>query len=95
MDRQAIELAVPRDREASFGPQLIATHRRRFPGVDDKIISMHTRGMSTRAIVGHLHDHFLGAVGGHAASDMYRLVAHDPFLAEKVNAARATRSGLT
>ena len=29
---------------------------RRFPGFDDKIISMYARGMSTREIVGHLRD---------------------------------------
>src|SRR5690348_8943392 len=51
-----IELAVPRDRQASFDPQLIARYQRRFPGFDDKIISMYARGMSTREIVGHLRD---------------------------------------
>jgi putative transposase len=47
---------VPRDRQASFAPQLIAKYQRRFPGFDDKIISMYARGMSTREIVGHLRD---------------------------------------
>jgi len=47
---------VPRDRQASFDPQLIAKYQRRFPGFDDKIISMYARGMSTREIVGHLRD---------------------------------------
>src|SRR5260370_21677477 len=55
-DPGQIELAVPRDRQASFDPQLIAKYQRRFPGFDDKIISMYARGMSTREIVGHLHD---------------------------------------
>src|SRR5215217_692308 len=47
-DTGRIELAVPRDRQASFDPQLIARYQRRFPGFDDKIISMYARGMSTR-----------------------------------------------
>src|SRR5438045_3609651 len=51
-----IELEVPRDRQASFDPQLIAKYQRRFPGFDDKIVSMYARGMSTREIVGHLRD---------------------------------------
>src|SRR5215472_9915225 len=55
-DTGAIELTVPRDRQASFDPQLIAKYQRRFPGFDDKIISMYARGMSTREIVGHLRD---------------------------------------
>jgi putative transposase len=55
-DTGQIELDVPRDRQASFDPQLIAKYQRRFPGFDDKVISMYARGMSTREIVGHLRD---------------------------------------
>ena len=55
-DTGQIELEVPRDRQASFDPQLIAKYQRRFPGFDEKIISMYARGMSTREIVGHLRD---------------------------------------
>ena len=33
--RQA-ELEVPRDRQASFDPQLIAKYQRRFPGFDER-----------------------------------------------------------
>src|SRR5690242_3515965 len=55
-DTGQIELAVPRDRQARFDPQLIAKYQRRFPGFDDKIVSMYARGMSTREIVGHLRD---------------------------------------
>ena len=51
-----IELEVPRDRQATFDPQLIAKCQRRFPGFDDKIISMYGRGMSAREIVGHLRE---------------------------------------
>ena len=40
---------MPRDRQARFDPQLIAKYQRRFPGFDDKIISMYARGMSTRS----------------------------------------------
>ena len=55
-DTGKLELEVPRDRQASFDPQLIAKYQRRFPGFDDKIISMYARGMSTREIVGHLRE---------------------------------------
>ncbi|GJE14954.1 IS256 family transposase ISAzba8 [Methylobacterium longum] len=51
-----IELAIPRDRQATFDPQLIAQHQRRFPGFDDKVVSMYIRGMSTREIVAHLRE---------------------------------------
>ncbi|RWD68550.1 MAG: IS256 family transposase [Mesorhizobium sp.] len=55
-DNGAFELEIPRDREASFDPQLITKYQRRFPGFDDKVISMYARGMSTREIVGHLRE---------------------------------------
>ena len=51
-----IELEVPRDRLSTFDPQLIAKYQRRFPGFDEKIISMYARGMSVREIQGHLRD---------------------------------------
>jgi putative transposase len=50
------ELQAPRDRQASFDPQLIAKHQRRFPGFDDKVVSMYARGMSTREIAGPLRE---------------------------------------
>jgi len=51
-----MELEIPRDRRGSFDPQLIAKYQRRFPGFDDKIISMYARGMSTRDIQGHVRE---------------------------------------
>ena len=50
------ELEVPRDRDASFEPQIIKKGQRRFDGFDDKIISMYARGMSVREIRGHLDE---------------------------------------
>ena len=52
----ALELQVPRDRQASFEPQLIAKYRRRFPDFDDKVVSLYARGMTTREIQGHLRE---------------------------------------
>ena len=49
-----VDIAVPRDQEGRFDPQLIAKYQRRFPGFDEKIISMYGRGMSTREIREHL-----------------------------------------
>jgi putative transposase len=51
-----LDLQVPRDRLATFDPQLIAKYQRRFPGFDEKIVSMYARGMSTREIQGHLRE---------------------------------------
>jgi putative transposase len=51
-----LDLRVPRDRLASFEPQLIVKYQRRFPGFDEKIVSMSARGMSTREIQVHLRE---------------------------------------
>ena len=55
-DTGRMELEVPRDRLSTFDPQLIAKYQRRFPGFDEKIVSMYARGMSTREIRGHLRE---------------------------------------
>jgi transposase-like protein len=49
-----LELDIPRDRQATFEPQLVAKYQRRLPGFDDHVISMYARGMSVREIQGHL-----------------------------------------
>src|SRR4051794_20969212 len=51
-----LDLQIPRDRLATFDPQLIAKYQRRFPGFDERIVSMYARGMSTREIQGHLRE---------------------------------------
>jgi putative transposase len=51
-----IAVEVPCDRLSTFDPLLIAKYQRRFPGFDEKIVSMYARGMTTREIQGHLRD---------------------------------------
>jgi putative transposase len=48
-----IPLAVPRDRNGEFEPQMVAKHQTRFEGFDEKILSLYARGMSTRDIQSH------------------------------------------
>jgi putative transposase len=49
-----LELATPRDRNGSFEPQIVAKGQRRFEGFDQAIISLYSRGLTTREIEGHL-----------------------------------------
>lgn len=51
-----MEIAVPRDREGSFEPQMVAKQQTRWTGFDDKVLSMYARGMTTREIQGHLQE---------------------------------------
>ena len=51
-----LEIAVPRDRQANFEPQLVAKGQTRWHGFDDRILSLYARGMTTREIQGHLEE---------------------------------------
>jgi transposase-like protein len=48
------ELAVPRDRKGEFEPQIIKKHERTSNGIEDQVVSMYAKGMSTRDIEDHL-----------------------------------------
>jgi putative transposase len=49
-DDGPLAIEVPRDREGTFEPRLIAKHERRFTGFDDKILALYARGMTVREI---------------------------------------------
>ncbi len=51
-----IELQVPRDRNGTFQPQLVKKRQTRLTGFDEKVLSLYSRGMSTREIQGHLEE---------------------------------------
>ena len=55
-DAGAMRIAIPRDRECTFEPQLIGKHERRFTGFDDKIVAMYARGMTVREIQAFLSE---------------------------------------
>ena len=45
------ELKTPRDREGTFEPQLIKKHQTRITSMDNQILSLYAKGMTTREIV--------------------------------------------
>lgn len=51
-----VPIVVPRDRDASFQPEILPKNQTRFEGFDDKIISLYARGLSTRDIQEQLKD---------------------------------------
>ena len=53
-----LRIEVPRDRQGSFEPLLIAKHERRFSGFDDKIVAMYARGMTVREIQAFLAEQY-------------------------------------
>ena len=50
-DDGEVPIDVPRDRESSFEPKLVRKHQTRFQSMDDKILSLYAKGMTTREIV--------------------------------------------
>jgi putative transposase len=46
-----VDIQTPRDRNAIFEPQLIKKGQTRITGMDDQILSLYAKGMSTRDIV--------------------------------------------
>ena len=55
-DAGSVDLAVPRDRNGSFAPQLVPKRQRRLEGFDAQGLSLYARGLSTRASQGHLEE---------------------------------------
>lgn len=45
-----VEINIPRDRNGEFDPQLIKKHQRNITGIEDKVLSLYTAGMTTRDI---------------------------------------------
>jgi len=50
------QVEVPRDRNGEFGPKLIPKHQRGISGIEEKVISLYARGMSTRDIHDQIQD---------------------------------------
>ncbi|MBQ4289268.1 MAG: IS256 family transposase, partial [Clostridia bacterium] len=51
-----IELDIPRDRKGEFEPEIVKKNQKNVTGIEDQIISMYAKGMSTRDISSHLED---------------------------------------
>jgi transposase-like protein len=51
-----LQIDTPRDREGSFEPQLVAKRQVRLAGMEDKIIALYAKGMTTRDIESALVD---------------------------------------
>ena len=55
-DVGAVDLAVPRDRNGSFEPQIVRKGQTRLEGLNERIIALYARGMTTRDIRAHLRE---------------------------------------
>jgi putative transposase len=72
-----LPIEIPRDRHASFEPQIIAKHQTRWAGFDEKILSLYARGMSVREIQGHLQEMYGAEVSPTLISSVTDAVIED------------------
>lgn len=68
--RGALDVSMPRDRAATFEPQLVPKYLRRLPDFDEKVLLLYSRGLSTRDIQGHLRDLYQTEVSAELISDV-------------------------
>ena len=51
-----VEIDVPRDRDGSFDPRIVKKRQRRLSGVDELVISLAAKGLTTGEIAAHFAD---------------------------------------
>src|SRR5919198_1443734 len=72
-----VVVRTPRDRQATFEPQIVRKGQRRFEGFDDKILALYSRGLSTRDIEAHLAEIYGVKVGRDLISRVTDAVRED------------------
>ncbi|MFM1525018.1 IS256 family transposase [Helcococcus bovis] len=51
-----LEINIPRDKDASFEPQILKKYNKDISNIEAQIISMYSKGMTTRDISSHIKD---------------------------------------
>ena len=72
-----VRFGVPRDRNGSFEPRIVAKGQRRLGQVDDMILSLYARGMTTRDIQAHLAEVYGAEVSPALISNVTGVVAEE------------------
>jgi putative transposase len=72
-----VTVDVPRDREAAFEPVIVPKRKRRLAQVDDMILSLYARGMTTRDISAHLKEVYGSEVSPALVSKVTDVVADE------------------
>lgn len=51
-----VDIQIPRDRKGEFEPQIVPKYKRDITGIEEKVIALYARGMSTRDIHDQIKD---------------------------------------
>lgn len=65
-----VDLDIPRDRAGTFEPAVVKKHQRDISELEDKVISMYAKGMTTRDIQAHLADIYGAEISPQSISNM-------------------------
>jgi len=71
-----LPLAIPRDRQSTFAPMLVPKHTTRLAGLEDKIIALYARGLTTRDIEAQLRELYGVEVSAQVISEVTEAVRH-------------------
>src|SRR4051795_1912356 len=63
-----VEIDVPRDRDGSFEPQIVKKRQRRLTGVDEIVLSLYAKGLTTGEISAHFEEIYQASVSRETVS---------------------------
>jgi putative transposase len=63
-----VEIDVPRDREGTFEPKIVAKRQRRLTGVDEMVLSLYAKGLTTGEISAHFAEIYGASVSKETVS---------------------------
>src|SRR4051812_35133401 len=63
-----VTIDVPRDREGTFEPQIVKKRQRRLGDVDEIVLSLYAKGLTTGEISAHFHDIYGASVSKETVS---------------------------
>lgn len=69
-----IEISVPRDREGSFQPQIVRKRQRRLGSVDEVVLSLYAKGLTTGEISAHFTEIYGASISKETVSRITDLV---------------------
>ena len=78
-----VEIEVPRDREGTFEPQIVRKRKRRLDGIDEVVLSLSARGLTTGEIAAHFEEVYGASVSKDTISRITEKVSGE--LAEWAN----------
>ena len=63
-----VQIEVPRDRQGSFEPQIVRKRQRRLTGVDEMVLSLYAKGLTTGEISAHFAEIYGASVSKETVS---------------------------